>query len=78
MDLRFLGSAGEVGRSAILVDDSLLLDFGLLTAEPPQYPVGTPKPDAVVVSHGHLDHVGTIPALLSGADTRLTNWDSQF
>ena len=74
MQLRFLGGAGEVGRSAVLVDDSLLLDFGLLTAEPPQYPVGTPDPDAVVVSHGHLDHVGTIPALLSGTDRPPIHW----
>jgi putative mRNA 3-end processing factor len=71
MDLQFLGGAGEVGRSAILVNDSLLLDFGMKTADPPQYPVGGlrgggPDPDAVVVSHGHLDHVGAIPALLSG------------
>ncbi|GAB7012246.1 MBL fold metallo-hydrolase [Halolamina salina] len=74
MQLRFLGGAGEVGRSAVLVDDSLLLDFGLLTAEPPQYPVGTPDPDAVVVSHGHLDHVGTIPALLSGSNRPPIHW----
>ena len=74
MQLRFLGGAGEVGRSAVLVDDSLLLDFGLLTAEPPQYPVGTPDPDAVVVSHGHLDHVGTIPALLSGRSRPPIHW----
>ena len=74
MEFRFLGGAGEVGRSAVLVDDSLLLDFGLLTAEPPQYPVGTPDPDAVVASHGHLDHVGTIPALLSGRDRPPIHW----
>ncbi|GAB7095656.1 MBL fold metallo-hydrolase [Halolamina litorea] len=74
MQLRFLGGAGEVGRSAVLVDDSLLLDFGLLTAEPPQYPVGAPDPDAVVVSHGHLDHVGTIPALLSGSNRPPIHW----
>ncbi|MFC6737517.1 MBL fold metallo-hydrolase, partial [Halolamina salina] len=74
MQLRFLGGAGEVGRSAVLVDDSLLLDFGLLTAEPPQYPVGTPDPDAVVVSHGHLDHIGAIPALLSGSNRPPIHW----
>jgi len=74
MELRFLGGAREVGRSAILVDDSLLLDFGLLTAEPPQYPVATPAPDAVVVSHGHLDHVGAIPSLLSGTNRPSIHW----
>jgi putative mRNA 3-end processing factor len=74
MDLRFLGGAREVGRSAILVDDSLLLDFGMLTDNPPQFPVETPDPDAVVVSHGHLDHVGTIPALLSGDARPPIHW----
>jgi putative mRNA 3-end processing factor len=74
MDLRFLGGAGEVGRSAILVDDSLLLDFGMLTDTPPQFPVETPDPDAVVVSHGHLDHVGTLPALLSGDARPAIHW----
>ncbi|ELY41522.1 MBL fold metallo-hydrolase [Natronorubrum tibetense] len=74
MKLRFLGGAREVGRSAILVNDALLLDFGMLTASPPQFPVETPTPEAVVVSHGHLDHVGTVPALLSGDARPPIHW----
>ncbi|MEF8851698.1 MAG: MBL fold metallo-hydrolase [Haloarculaceae archaeon] len=74
MDVRFLGGAGEVGRSAILVNDSLLLDYGMKTATPPQYPVGSVDPDAVVVSHGHLDHVGAVPSLLSGDRRPQIHW----
>jgi len=74
MDIQFLGGAGEVGRSAILVNDSLLLDYGMKTATPPQFPVDSPDPDAVVVSHGHLDHVGAIPSLLSGDRRPPIHW----
>jgi putative mRNA 3-end processing factor len=74
MDIRFLGGTGEVGRSAILVDDSLLLDYGMLTGNPPQFPVGDVSPDAVVVSHGHLDHAGAVPSLLSGTDRPPIHW----
>jgi len=74
MDVRFLGGAGEVGRSALLVNDSLLLDYGMKTATPPQFPVDTVDPDAVVVSHGHLDHVGSIPSLLSGDRRPPIHW----
>ncbi|WP_348613543.1 MBL fold metallo-hydrolase [Halobaculum rarum] len=74
MEIQFLGGAREVGRSAILVDDALLLDYGMLTGEPPQYPVGRPEPDAVVVSHGHLDHVGQVPALLRGDRRPSIHW----
>ncbi|MCQ4333040.1 MBL fold metallo-hydrolase [Natronomonas sp. F2-12] len=74
MKLQFLGGAGEVGRSAILVNDVLALDFGSKAADPPQYPVGRPEPDAVVASHGHLDHVGAIPALLSGDRRPPIHW----
>jgi putative mRNA 3-end processing factor len=74
MQLRFLGGAREVGRSAILVNDRLLLDFGMLTGNPPQFPVATPTPEAVVVSHGHLDHVGAIPSLLSGSARPPIHW----
>jgi putative mRNA 3-end processing factor len=74
MNIQFLGGAREVGRSAILVNDSLLLDYGMLTGNPPQYPVGDVDPDAVVVSHGHLDHVGLLPSILSGDDWPPIHW----
>ena len=74
MDVRFLGGAREVGRSAVLVDDSLLLDYGTKADRPPQFPVGDVDPDAVVASHGHLDHVGTLPALLSGRERPPIHW----
>jgi len=74
MEVEFLGGAREVGRSAVLVDDALLIDYGLLTADPPQYPSATPEPDAVVVSHGHLDHVGAVPALLKGDRRPTIHW----
>ena len=74
MNVQFLGGAGEVGRSAVLVDDALLLDFGIMTGNPPSLPVGAPSPEAVVASHGHLDHVGAIPALLSGRERPEIHW----
>ena len=74
MELTFLGGAREVGRSAILVNDSLLLDYGMLAGTPPRFPVSDPDPDAVVVSHGHLDHAGAIPALLSGDARPPIHW----
>ncbi|QSG06285.1 MBL fold metallo-hydrolase [Halapricum desulfuricans] len=74
MKVQFHGGAREIGRSAVLVNDSLLLDFGMSTGNPPQFPVGSPDPDAVVVSHGHLDHVGTVPSLLSGDDRPPIHW----
>jgi putative mRNA 3-end processing factor len=74
MDLRFLGGVREVGRSAIVVNDRLLLDYGMLTGNPPRFPVERPDPDAVVVSHGHLDHVGTVPSLLSGDRRPPIHW----
>ncbi|ELY80467.1 MBL fold metallo-hydrolase [Natrinema gari] len=73
MDIRFLGGAGEVGRSAILVNDRLLLDYGMKSGNPTQFPEDA-APDAVVVSHGHLDHVGAIPSLLSGSTQPPIHW----
>jgi len=74
MELQFLGGAGEVGRSAILVNDRLLLDYGVQTATPPQYPVGDVDPEAVIVSHGHLDHAGAVPTLLAGDRRPAIHW----
>ena len=74
MEVRFLGGAREVGRSAILVNDRLLLDYGLLTGNPPRFPVDSVDPEAVVVSHGHLDHIGAIPSLCSGDRRPPIHW----
>ncbi|KYH27879.1 beta-casp domain protein [Halalkalicoccus paucihalophilus] len=78
MDIEFLGGAGEIGRSALLVtgkgdSGSLLLDFGMSTDNPPRLPLDC-EPDAVVVSHGHLDHAGAVPALLSGEERPPVHW----
>ncbi len=56
------------------MNDALLLDFGMLAGNPPRFPVETPEPDAVVVSHGHLDHVGALPSLLSGSARPPIHW----
>jgi putative mRNA 3-end processing factor len=74
MNLEFLGGAREVGRSAVLVNDRLLLDYGMKSGTPPGFPVGSVSPEAVVVSHGHLDHVGAVPALLSGDGRPEIHW----
>ncbi|MFC3960163.1 MBL fold metallo-hydrolase [Halovivax cerinus] len=76
MDVEFLGGAREIGRSAILVDDRLLLDYGMDSGDPPRFPIREPDPDAVVVSHGHLDHVGSLPSLLSGDARPPVYWTS--
>jgi putative mRNA 3-end processing factor len=73
MEVRFLGGAREIGRSAILVDDALLLDYGMSGGNPPTYPPDV-DPDAVVVSHGHLDHAGMVPALLKGGRRPPVHW----
>ena len=82
MKVRFLGGAREVGRSAILVDETLLLDCGATTDSPPAYPLGTGAgrgggsldPEAVVVTHGHLDHTGALPTLVAGDARPPVHW----
>jgi len=73
VNLQFLGGTGEVGRSAVLVNDRLLLDYGLKTGTPLQHPIDC-DPEAVVVSHGHLDHAGAVPGLLSGRARPPVHW----
>jgi putative mRNA 3-end processing factor len=66
MQVRVLGAANEVGRSAIFVESDgtrLLLDYGVKLAREPEFPIHIrPKDvDGVVLSHAHLDHVGAVP-----------------
>ena len=61
--ISFLGGCREVGRSAILVD-SIMLDYGLKPSNPPEFPINSVYPKSVIISHGHLDHVGVAPSLM--------------
>jgi len=66
LQIKFLGSAREVGRSAIGVKTEniqVLLDYGVMVNHEPGFPMHVlPKEvDAIVLSHGHLDHSGAIP-----------------
>jgi len=66
--LSFLGGFREVGRSAVLVDtgsEKILLDYGIkINVKPTQYPRKVnSKLNAILLSHAHLDHSGSIPIL---------------
>jgi putative mRNA 3-end processing factor len=66
-----MGAGCEVGRSAFLIDERILLDYGIKPSDPPEYPQGGLKPETVVISHGHLDHCGVIPNLMDMEPTVL-------
>ena len=68
MQVKVLGAAQEVGRSAFQVNcdgANFLLDYGILLGKESQYPMHVkPKDiDAVVITHAHLDHSGYVPSL---------------
>ncbi len=72
MEIKVLGAAREVGRSAFQVNcdgTNLLLDYGVMFGSPrgtpPTYPLHV-KPrdiDSVIITHAHLDHSGCVPSL---------------
>lgn len=53
-----------MGRSALLVNEELLLDYGIKPTDPPTYPSNGLRPRTVIISHGHLDHCGLAPNLM--------------
>ena len=68
MEIKILGAAKEVGRSAFLVSNensNILLDYGVLLKKEPQFPLHVKPKDlnAIVLSHAHLDHSGYLPSL---------------
>lgn len=66
MKLKFLGGCNEIGRSAVLVDDTIIIDYGLRPTDPPEVPIGNGSfaPSSIIVSHAHLDHSGMVPSLM--------------
>ena len=63
--MRFLGGAGEVGRSAFVIEDkkNILLDCGIKVESNTEYPLEIGAVDACILSHAHLDHSGFLPSI---------------
>jgi putative mRNA 3-end processing factor len=76
LEIKVLGAARQVGRSAFLVthrDSKILLDYGALTTKVPGFPMHVPPKDirGIVLSHAHLDHSGAAPLHFLGGSMKL-------
>ncbi len=70
MEISFLGSLGEVGRSCVFLESDetkVLLDCGIKLGERTDYPLLdlVEGVDAVILTHAHIDHTGALPLLFS-------------
>lgn len=74
MKLQFLGGANEIGKVGLILEDKdtkLLLDYGIVPSEPPEYPMKAPPIETALLSHSHIDHSGMIPWLCGRYRTRV-------
>jgi len=59
MKFQFLGGANEIGKVGCILEEQgtkLLLDYGIVPSEPPEYPMKAPPIDTALLSHSHIDH----------------------
>ncbi|MDE1726173.1 MAG: MBL fold metallo-hydrolase [Thaumarchaeota archaeon] len=74
MQVKVLGAAREVGRSAFQIDCdgvNFLLDYGVELGRESAYPLQVNPQDinAAIITHAHLDHSGNVPALFVHGST---------
>jgi len=74
LQVKVLGAAKEVGRSAFQVNCDgtvFLLDYGVELGNEPSYPIEVNPHDitAAIITHAHLDHSGNIPSLFARGST---------
>ena len=74
MQVKVLGAAKEVGRSAFQVNCdgvSFLLDYGVELGKESSYPlqISPQEINAAIITHAHLDHSGNMPSLFVQGST---------
>ncbi|MGI0046587.1 MAG: MBL fold metallo-hydrolase [Nitrosotalea sp.] len=74
MQVKVLGAAKEVGRSAFQVNCdgvNFLLDYGVELGRESSYPlpVNPQEINAAIITHAHLDHSGNMPSLFGSGST---------
>ena len=74
MQVKVLGAAKEVGRSAFQVNCdgvSFLLDYGVELGKESSYPlqISPQEINAAIITHAHLDHSGNMPSLFVHGST---------
>ncbi len=63
--IRFYGATGEVGRSCFVFEKekTIGVEAGIKLGKNIEFPTIEEKPEILLISHSHLDHVGFIPHL---------------
>ena len=73
VNLECLGGFREVGRNAVFInnEDKIMLEYGMNVEsnDTPLLPSSNPK--NVFITHGHLDHLGSIPILFKKSNPSL-------
>jgi metallo-beta-lactamase family protein len=76
MSITFFGAAGRVTGSCSLIEccgKKIIVDCGMVQGDKDanelnreEFPIAPSAVDAVVLTHGHLDHAGRLPRLVEG------------